>query len=367
LEHLPSSEQPGSVLTTAGRQRILEAFSQSNSALADKANNAQFLYEWASPSNGQLNHEPGFVSASAESLAELVARLATAMVDTLAQRETLVGEMQSNALRRENRIRELEQVLAQRETLVGEMQSNALRREDRIREVERVLAQREVQAGELARALAQRDDRLRDLDLEHAKSIRRIAELEQTAAELQSVLAVERNLSRDTSALKDQLLYRLNDRQTSAAGQLARPLYAAGRRLPRLVQGVAAVPKFAWSGLTLRLPERLRVRRLAAALLESGQFDLDWYLRQNPDVVLGGQNPVMHWLAVGWKEGRSPNRQFDMRAFLETRSQFDGTGLEALLERLQREAAKDDARPSRIKSRSDGTVEQDCLRPQGPQ
>jgi len=313
LEHLPSSEQPGSVLTTADRQRILEAFSQSNAALADKANDAQFLSEWASPSSVQLDHEPGFVSASAESLAELVARLAKAIADALVQRETLVGEMQSNALRRDNRIRE----------------------------VETVLAQREAQAGELARALAQRDDRLRDLELEHAKSIRRIAELEQTAAELRSVLAVERNLSRDASALKDQLLYRLNDRQTSAAGQLARPLYAAGRRLPRLVQGVAAVPKFAWSGLTLRLPERLRLRRLAAALLASGQFDLDWYLRQNPDVVLGGQNPVMHWLAVGWREGRAPNRHVDMRAFVETLADVDAKGLEALVERLQREAAND--------------------------
>jgi hypothetical protein len=367
LEHLPSSEQPGSVLTTADRQRILEAFSQSNAALADKANDAQFLSEWASPSSVQLDHEPGFVSASAESLAELVARLAKAIADALVQRETLVGEMQSNALRRDDRIRVLEQVLAQRETLVGEMQSNALRRDNRIREVETVLAQREAQAGELARALAQRDDRLRDLELEHAKSIRRIAELEQTAAELRSVLAVERNLSRDASALKDQLLYRLNDRQTSAAGQLARPLYAAGRRLPRLVQGVAAVPKFAWSGLTLRLPERLRLRRLAAALLASGQFDLDWYLRQNPDVVLGGQNPVMHWLAVGWREGRAPNRHFDMRAFVETLADVDAKGLEALVERLQREAANDNARPPRINSITDSTVEQDCLRPQGPQ
>jgi hypothetical protein len=262
--------------------------------------------------------------------------------------EALIAEMQDNALRREDRIRDLERARAHGEAQVAEMQDNALRREDRIRELEQARARTEALVAEMHDNALRREQRIEDLEGALAQAGTQVGELEQTAAErqavirdLRSVLAVERNLSRDASALKDQLLYRLNDRQTSAAGQLARPLYAAGRRLPRLVQGVAAVPKFAWWTLTLRLPERLRLRRLAAALLASGQFDLDWYLRQNPDVVLGGQNPVMHWLAQGWREGRAPNRHFDVRSFRETPSNFDATGLESLIERLQREAGQE--------------------------
>ena len=276
--------------------------------------------------------------------------------------EALIAEMQDNALRREDRIRDLERARAlgedrirelveahaRGEALVAEMQDNALRREDRIRELEQVCAHNEALVAEMHDNALRREQRIEDLEGALAQAGTQVGELEQTAAErqavirdLRSVLAVERNRARDAASWTDQLLSRLNERQTSAAGQLARPLYAAGRRLPRLVQGVAAVPKFAWWTLTLRLPERLRLRRLAAALLASGQFDLDWYLRQNPDVVLGGQNPVMHWLAQGWREGRAPNRHFDVRSFRETPSNFDATGLESLIERLQREAGQE--------------------------
>jgi len=270
--------------------------------------------------------------------------------------------MQGHAARRDDRIRELEQELARREALVGEMQDNALRRDDRIRQLEQahargeaLIAEMQDHAGhrdrrikDLEGALAQAGARVGELEVSLAQAGTRVGELEQTAAErqalvreLRAALAVEQNRARDAASWKDQLLFRLNDRQTSAAGQLARPLYAAGVRLPRLVQGVVAVPKLAWWALTLRLPQRLRLRRLAAALLASGQFDLGWYLRQNPDVVLGGQNPVLHWLAVGWREGRAPNRHFDMRTFRETPSNVEATGLESLIERLQREAGQE--------------------------
>ena len=39
-------------------------------------------------------------------------------------------------------------------------------------------------------------------------------------------------------------------------------------------------------------------------------FDCEYYLRQYDDVREAGIDPVDHYLATGWKEGRDPNPEF---------------------------------------------------------
>ena len=41
-------------------------------------------------------------------------------------------------------------------------------------------------------------------------------------------------------------------------------------------------------------------------------FDPVFYLDQNPDVAAAGANPYQHFMAVGWKEGRSPSALFNV-------------------------------------------------------
>lgn len=124
---------------------------------------------------------------------------------------------------------------------------------------------------------------------------------------LRSRLSAEQDQKNDALKLKRQLLHRLDAIQTSASWQLAGPFRAAESRWPRLVRGIAAIPKVVWWALTLRLPQRLRIRRLAAELQETGQFDRIWYVENNPDIVLNGANPVLHWLVTGRFEGRDPS------------------------------------------------------------
>ena len=45
-------------------------------------------------------------------------------------------------------------------------------------------------------------------------------------------------------------------------------------------------------------------------------FDVEYYLRSNPDVARDGYDPFMHFAEHGWKEGRSPNRWFDSKFYL---------------------------------------------------
>ena len=46
-------------------------------------------------------------------------------------------------------------------------------------------------------------------------------------------------------------------------------------------------------------------------LKNSGIFDHDFYLRSNPDVASRGEDPLVHYLRYGWREGRCPGPLFD--------------------------------------------------------
>jgi hypothetical protein len=131
-------------------------------------------------------------------------------------------------------------------------------------------------------------------------------------------------------AERRQLLHRLDAIQTTATWQLARPLRGAESRWPRLVRGIAAIPKLAWWTLTLRLPQRLRLRKLANVILASGLFDREWYVQTNPDVVLCGSEPLLHWLLAGWNEGRDPNPLFNTDWYLRQNPDVHDSGMNPL-------------------------------------
>lgn len=150
-----------------------------------------------------------------------------------------------------------------------------------------------------------------------------IGELEQAATaretrinDLQSELISVRDHERGISELKNQLLHRLDATQTSASWQLARPLRMAESWLPMFVRGIVAVSKLAWWTLTFRLPRRLRIRRLSTELAATRLFQRSWYVENNPDIVLNGHNPLLHWLVRGWTEGRDPNHLFNTAWYL---------------------------------------------------
>lgn len=79
------------------------------------------------------------------------------------------------------------------------------------------------------------------------------------------------------------------------------------------------------------MAERLRIRRIANALLASGLFNLPWYLRRNPDFVLTGINPMLHWLVAGWREGRDPNPVFDCDWYLSRNPDVAAMGVNPLV------------------------------------
>ena len=47
-------------------------------------------------------------------------------------------------------------------------------------------------------------------------------------------------------------------------------------------------------------------------------FDIGFYLNNYQDVQLSGQDPLLHYLYYGFREGRLPNRNFDGDEYIET-------------------------------------------------
>jgi O-antigen biosynthesis protein len=95
----------------------------------------------------------------------------------------------------------------------------------------------------------------------------------------------------------------VRSRLRAAAGRLAGPLVASRRRRDET--------------------ERIRAARL---------FDAAFYLQHNPDVASSGQDPLLHFLAQGWREGRRPHPLFDTPHYLRAHPQLLAAGVNPLVD-----------------------------------
>lgn len=59
-------------------------------------------------------------------------------------------------------------------------------------------------------------------------------------------------------------------------------------------------------------------------------FDPAYYLRRNPDVAAAGADPLLHYKASGWREGRNPSAAFDGNAYLRAYPDVAGAGANPL-------------------------------------
>ena len=62
----------------------------------------------------------------------------------------------------------------------------------------------------------------------------------------------------------------------------------------------------------------------------SGYFDAVWYLRKNPDVAKSHVDPVLHYFATGWREGRDPGPIFSTGGYLARNPDIAAAGMNPL-------------------------------------
>ncbi|MGG6294561.1 glycosyltransferase [Leptolyngbya sp. AN02str] len=69
--------------------------------------------------------------------------------------------------------------------------------------------------------------------------------------------------------------------------------------------------------LTLRSHAEIQALKNTIKVETSGLFDASYYLRKNIDVLLGGADPILHYLHHGAFEDRDPNPHFSSQYYLE--------------------------------------------------
>ncbi len=253
------------------------------------------------------------------------------------------------------RIGSVEKEVAAHKTNVNTLECLVSERDASIDSLEQALTAHRAHAATLERIVGERDARIDSLEQALTAHRAHAATLECVVGErdaridilAQDVDAYQGRVSGLTSTLESQLvekkiiadeyhriLRRLDAIHTSPSWQLAGILRAIESRWPRVTRGIAAVPKLAWSTLRFSLLARLRLRRQATELLSAGLFDRDWYIRHNPELVLSGYNPVLHWLVQGWLERRNPNPLFDLDWYLNENAYVISAGINPLVHYL---------------------------------
>ncbi|MTI65568.1 MAG: glycosyltransferase [Firmicutes bacterium] len=74
--------------------------------------------------------------------------------------------------------------------------------------------------------------------------------------------------------------------------------------------------------------------KLIEILRESPEFDAKWYLNENKDVANAGIDPVEHFYYNGWKEGRNPNKDFNLNEYRKQVPEFTDENLNPFMHYL---------------------------------
>ena len=220
------------------------------------------------------------------------------------------------------RIAELVQSVTERNVRIAELVQSVTERDVRIAERDVRIAERDVRITELNRAIAVRNNQIAGLDQAIAERNGRIAVLNQSMIERESVIAgLHQSMAavRTTETDKDRQIHelsrvveRLKDSDAriaeilnSKSWRLTEPFRAFRRCLPYRMQkqtagpvnGGSALPQSATGGFPLGVPHEI-------AAQAGADFDADFYCKAYPDIH--GQDPYVHYIRHGKKEGRLP-------------------------------------------------------------
>ncbi len=210
------------------------------------------------------------------------------------------------------------------------------------------LAARNERIVSLSRSVAARDEQVvaRDgqisrLKQEVAAQDEQVAKQQQDIARLDNEVAIRRRQIDQDRARVAVLEQGLNAALTAAhtnlssfSWRITKPLRSLGSTFPRTARISQEGLKVAYWTLTLQLPRRLRQRKVARILLESGLFDPNFYLTKYPDVANTGTNPLSHYLSHGVVDGRMPNLYFDTAFYLQHNADVAASGVNPLVHYL---------------------------------
>lgn len=117
-----------------------------------------------------------------------------------------------------------------------------------------------------------------------------------------------------------------------------RDFYAENYKTPASITEIDASPKPPTtkpSTLVGKLKRELKILWDISLVRKSGFFDIDWYIRTNPDVKAAKINPLVHYLRHGAFEGRNPSPYFDSSWYLSKYQDVSSSGVNPLVHFLR--------------------------------
>jgi len=84
----------------------------------------------------------------------------------------------------------------------------------------------------------------------------------------------------------------------------------------------------------------IKDRKQYRLIKRSGLFDRAYYLLTYPDVRKADINPLMHFIKIGWKEGRNPSSTFNTKDYLEKHPELVESGVNPLIHYIQQHQIK---------------------------
>jgi GT2 family glycosyltransferase len=165
----------------------------------------------------------------------------------------------------------------------------------------------DARARALEEAIAQKDARARALEDGIAQNSSQIIDLQRLLSKAQEQ---KDELDLQVQRLQQDLFDTIqpsNEDKIRELAVLKRSDFDG--RLPRQLTG--------WRWLVPR--RRKKLRRLArdySVIAASPLFDSQWYLAKNPDVASKTEDPALHYLLYGAREGRAPGPNFDGSGYL---------------------------------------------------
>ena len=101
------------------------------------------------------------------------------------------------------------------------------------------------------------------------------------------------------------------------------------------------------------------------AILESGLFDAEYYRYDNLDVAFAETDPLDHYVRQGWREGRRPSAEFNLRTYLEENPDIAAAGIDPLLHWIRTGSREDRHLPPCYLTRIDRPAALEKLRASG--
>ena len=247
-------------------------------------------------------------------------------------------------------ITNLERGLASRDVMLTDREQEIQTKAALINNLERDLVARDAILGNREEEIQQLKQAIVSNDQIISANQRKIAELDDSAATLQTRLANAADcLDKEESAASERfdllqrelagVQKRLGLIESSTAWKLASRVSSVFQPYPKFRLYARRLARLIWWTVTFQLFSRLRARRRLFTtrdiIANSDLFDGAWYLSQYPDIGEAGCDPALHYALYGATEHRNPGPRFDAEAYLQRYQDVANSGMNPLIHYLE--------------------------------